>query len=80
VSNESCVATAESPVFTGANGEPWTAEGFNKWRQRGFRAALDAAGVDAARPYDLRHSFASLLLHEGRSVTTSLASSAMART
>jgi integrase len=58
----------ESPVFAGANGDAWTAEGFNKWRQRGFRAALDAAGVDAARPYDLRHSFASLLLHEGRSV------------
>jgi integrase len=27
-----------------------------------------AAGLDRARPYDLRHSFASLLLHEGRSV------------
>ena len=25
--------------------------------------------MDGARPYDLRHSFASLLLHEGRSVT-----------
>ena len=29
---------------------------------------LDAAGLPRARPYDLRHSFASLLLHEGRSV------------
>jgi integrase len=27
-----------------------------------------AAGLEAVRPYDLRHSFASLLLHEGRSV------------
>jgi hypothetical protein len=26
------------------------------------------AGLPDARPYDLRHSFASLLLHEGRSV------------
>ena len=25
-------------------------------------------GLEHARPYDLRHSFASLLLHEGRSV------------
>ena len=33
-----------------------------------FAAALRAAGVSRARPYDLRHSFASLLLHEGRSV------------
>ena len=29
---------------------------------------LAAAGVERQRPYDLRHSFASLLLHEGRSV------------
>ena len=26
------------------------------------------AGLEQGRPYDLRHSFASLLLHEGRSV------------
>lgn len=26
------------------------------------------AGVEEGRPYDLRHSFASILLHEGRSV------------
>jgi integrase len=50
------------------NGEPWGVEGFNKWRQRGFARALHAADVAHARPYDLRHSFASLLLHEGRSV------------
>jgi integrase len=30
--------------------------------------ALTGAGVERARRYDLRHSFASLLLHEGRSV------------
>jgi integrase len=29
---------------------------------------LEQVGVDYQRPYDLRHSFASLLLHEGRSV------------
>jgi hypothetical protein len=33
-----------------------------------FAPALNRAGLDPARPYDLRHSFASLLLHEGRSV------------
>jgi integrase len=27
-----------------------------------------AAGLEHARPYDRRHSFASLLLHEGQSV------------
>jgi integrase len=29
---------------------------------------LERAKLDPARPYDLHHSFASLLLHEGRSV------------
>jgi len=33
-----------------------------------FARAVEAAGLAHARPYDLRHSFASLLLHEGRSV------------
>jgi hypothetical protein len=28
--------------------------------------AATAAGVETPRPYDLRHSFASLLIHEGR--------------
>ena len=38
------------------------------WRRRAFRRAIEAAGLEHGRPYDLRHSFASLLLHEGRSV------------
>jgi site-specific recombinase XerD len=29
---------------------------------------VHASGLERARPYDLRHSFASLLLHEGQSV------------
>jgi integrase len=29
---------------------------------------VQAAGIDHTTPYALRHSFASLLLHEGRSV------------
>jgi hypothetical protein len=38
------------------------------WRRRAFDAACVAISLYDARPYDLRHSFASLLLHEGRSV------------
>jgi integrase len=37
------------------------------WRERVFKPAAARAGVKAA-PYDLRHSFVSLLIHEGRSV------------
>lgn len=57
---------ADESVIPGAEGDEWT--GYAKWRGRTWKAALDHAGLPAARPYDLRHSFASLLLHEGRSV------------
>jgi integrase len=56
------------PVFPDERGRVWTANGFEKWRQRRFKILLTAAGLDSGRPYDLRHSFASLLLHEGRDV------------
>jgi integrase len=52
-------------VFPGHDGGPWTESAYKSWRRRAFARALKAAGVDAGRPYDLRHSFASLLLHGG---------------
>jgi site-specific recombinase XerD len=56
-------------VVPGEDGERWTEGGFNKWRGRVFADARDRAELDAdATPYTARHSFASLLLHEGRSV------------
>lgn len=55
-------------VFPGKGGLPWTQAAYQSWRRRSFRRVADAAGLERARPYDLRHSFASLLLHEGRSV------------
>jgi integrase len=51
-----------------SDGGVMSAKTFNVWRQDVFVPALDDAGLPHARPYDLRHSFASLLLHEGRSV------------
>ena len=39
----------------------------HNWRDRVFKPAARAAEV-AAVPYDLRHTFVSLLIHEGRSV------------
>jgi integrase len=51
-----------------SDGGVMSAKSFNVWRGDVFAPALEAAGLDPARPYDLRHSFASLLLHEGRSV------------
>jgi integrase len=55
-------------VFPSATGLPWTHGAYSSWRAHAFKRARDAAGATGARPYDLRHSFASLLLHEGRSV------------
>jgi len=55
-------------VIPGKDGNPWTEEAYRSWRRQAFARAVTAAGIDHARPYDLRHSFASLLLYEGRSV------------
>ena len=55
-------------VFPGKDGRPWTLAAYQSWRRRAFKRAIQASGLMHARPYDLRHSFASLLLHEGRSV------------
>jgi integrase len=54
-------------VFPGPRGL-WTKTTYDNWRKRAFDRACKAADLVGARPYDLRHSFASLLLHEGRSV------------
>jgi integrase len=55
-------------VFPGTNGQPWSEDGWRNWRRRQFRAAAESAGAGGARPYDLRHSFVSLLIAEGRSI------------
>jgi integrase len=57
-----------TPVIAALDGTEWTENAYELWRARAWTAALEAAGLDYQRPYDLRHSFASLLLHEGRSV------------
>jgi integrase len=59
----------EAPVIPRpSDGGVMSPKSFNVWRGDVFAPALEAAGLGRARPYDLRHSFASLLLHEGRSV------------
>ena len=57
----------DEPLIPGKDG-PWTKNAYKLWASRRFKDALEGAGVDrGAVPYSLRHSFASLLLHEGRS-------------
>jgi integrase len=55
-------------LFPSADGGLWTETAWGNWSKRQWGRALKTAGLSSARPCDLRHSFASLLLHEGRSV------------
>jgi integrase len=65
----SCGRAADGAlVFPGPHGRPFTKTDWDNWRVRAFDRACRAIELQGARPYDLRHSFASLLLHEGRSV------------
>lgn len=62
-------ADKDDLIVLDPNGEPWSDSRYRNWRARQWRKACEAAGVGQRRPYDLRHGFASLLLHEGRSIT-----------
>jgi integrase len=54
------------PVMARADGGAWRETDWRNWRRRVFRPAAARAGLIGARPYDLRHAFASLLIAEGR--------------
>ena len=55
-----------SPVFPSSCGGFWRATDWRNWRKRAYKPVAEAVGLPGARPYDLRHAFASLLIHEGR--------------
>ncbi len=55
-----------APIFPAASGGFWRATDWRNWRKRIYKPTAEAVGIDGARPYDLRHAFASLLIHEGR--------------
>jgi integrase len=54
-------------VLLADDGQPWDKTAWQMWRVDRWAPACRAVGIDPVpRPYDLRHSFASLLLAEGR--------------
>jgi integrase len=57
-----------SLVFLNRSGSAWSDASWRNWRRRIFAPASRAVGLSAVRPYDLRHSFVSLLLVEGATV------------
>lgn len=67
------VRDPEALIFPRADGRPWRTDDWNNWRNRHFFPAAKAAGLGRPRPYDLRHSFASLLIREQRTSIVELA-------
>jgi integrase len=55
-------------IFAGRGELPWSEDAWRNWRRRTFARAAGSVGLVGVRPYDLRHSFVSLLIAEGRSV------------
>jgi hypothetical protein len=55
-------------VFPRPDGEPWRDTDWRNWRNRVFQPAAMKAGLGQTRPYDLRHSFVSLLIAERRTI------------
>jgi integrase len=51
-------------IFPTTAGKGWTEVDYHNWKRRRFKTAATANGLEAVRLYDLRHSFASLLLAE----------------
>jgi Phage integrase family len=55
-------------LFSNSAGGVWNDRAWQTWHRDAWQPACKASGLEGARPYDLRHSFISLLIHEGRSV------------
>ena len=59
---------AERSLFPGHAARPWTRPPTRTGAGGSTRPAAIAAGIERPRPYDLRHSFVSLLIAEGHNV------------
>ncbi|MFL5845305.1 MAG: tyrosine-type recombinase/integrase [Solirubrobacteraceae bacterium] len=60
-------------IFARADETPWRGDDWDNWRNRRFFPCADRAGLGHPRPYDLRHSFASLLIREQKTSIVELA-------
>jgi integrase len=60
--------SATELVFPTRRGDGWDEDYWRNWRDRVYSPAAEGVGLIGSRPYDLRHSAASLWLHEGRTI------------
>jgi integrase len=60
-------------LFARKDGELLKVDDWDNWRNRRFYDVLDDLGIARRRPYDLRHSFVSLLIREGETSIVELA-------
>ena len=58
------ITDAQALLFPREDGEPWRKDDWDNWRNRRFYRVTRAIELGTPRPYDLRHSFASLLIRE----------------
>jgi integrase len=63
----------EAALFVRPDGGRWKKDDWDNWRNRRFFPAAKAVGLGRPRPYDLRHSFSSLLIREQRASIVDLA-------
>ena len=57
----------DAPIAPRADGGWWTSTDYRNWRRRRFDPAVERSGLQRTRPYDLRHSYASLMVQAGYS-------------
>lgn len=60
----------DAPMFPAADGGYFTEATYRNWRKRVFQPATKACKLELRRPYDLRHTCASLMLHAGEDILT----------
>ena len=67
------ITRPDAPLFGRADGDWMTPDDWKNWRRRRFNATTEAIDLGRPRPYDLRHSFASLMIRDGNTSIVELA-------
>lgn len=67
------ITRPDTPLFSRSDGGWMRLDDWKNWRRRSFNATTEAIGLGRPRPYDLRHSFASLMIRDGNTSIVELA-------